>query len=75
MYTVQHLLDKKGSSVATIHADATVLDAAKLMNEQRIGALVVTRHDKVIGILRSVTYSIGLWPRRVPLPRRSLKMS
>ncbi len=50
MYTVQHILDKKGSSVATIDADATVLDAARLMNERRIGALVVTRHDKVIGI-------------------------
>ncbi len=50
MYTVQHILDKKGSSVATIDADATVLDAAELMNERHIGALVVTRHDKVIGI-------------------------
>ncbi len=50
MYRVQHILDKKGSSVATIAADATVLNAAKLMNERRIGALVVTRHDKVIGI-------------------------
>ncbi len=50
MYTVQHILDKKGSSVATIDADATVLDAATLMNERHIGALVVTRHDKVIGI-------------------------
>ncbi len=50
MYTVQHILDKKGSSVATIDADATVLDAARLMNERHIGALVVTRHDKVIGI-------------------------
>ncbi len=50
MYTVQHILAKKGSSVATIDADATVLDAATLMNERRIGALVVTRHDKVLGI-------------------------
>ena len=50
MYTVQHILGKKGSSVATIGAGATVLDAAVLMNERRIGALVVTRHDKVIGI-------------------------
>ncbi len=50
MYTVQHILDKKGSSVATINADATVLNAARLMNERHIGALVVTRHDKVVGI-------------------------
>ena len=51
MHTVQHILDKKGSSVTTIDADATVLDAAGLMNERHIGALVVTRRDKVIGIL------------------------
>ncbi len=50
MYTVQHILDKKGSSVATINADATVLDAAALMNERRIGALIVTRHEKVFGV-------------------------
>lgn len=50
MHTVQHILDKKGSSVATIDADASVLDAARLMNERHIGALVVTGHDKVIGI-------------------------
>lgn len=50
MYTVQHVLDKKGDSVATIDADATALDAAAVMNERHIGALVVTRHDKVIGI-------------------------
>ena len=50
MYRVQHILDKKGNSVATIDADATILDAAVLMNERHIGALVVTRHDKGIGI-------------------------
>ncbi len=50
MHTVQHILDNKGSSVATIDADATVLEAARIMNEQRIGALVVTQRDKVIGI-------------------------
>lgn len=50
MSTIQRILDKKGGSVSSIDADATVLDAAKLMNERRIGALVVTRGEKVIGI-------------------------
>ena len=50
MYTVQHILDKKRGPVATIDSEANVLDAAKLMNERHIGALVVTRHDKVVGI-------------------------
>ena len=51
MYTVQHILDKKNNApVATIDADATALDAARLMNERHIGALVVTRRETVIGI-------------------------
>ncbi len=50
MNTIQRILDKKSGSVSSIEADATVLDAAKLMNERRIGALVVTRGKKVIGI-------------------------
>ena len=50
MHTVGQILDKKGNSVTSIDADATVLDAAKRMNEHRIGALVITRGDNVIGI-------------------------
>ena len=51
MYRVQHILDKKKSApVATIDPDASVFDAATLMNERHIGALVVTRREKVVGI-------------------------
>ncbi len=50
MHSVQHILDKKSGPVACIDAEDTVLDAARLMNERRIGALVVTRGEKVIGI-------------------------
>ena len=51
MYRVQHILDKKNSApVVTIDPDASVFDAAKLMNERHIGALVVTRREKVVGI-------------------------
>lgn len=50
MPTVRDVLSRKGSTVHTIAADATVLAAAKVMNERRIGALVVTRGDKVVGI-------------------------
>jgi len=48
--TVQHVLDKKQGPVLSIGDDATVLDAAHLMNEHRIGAVVVTHGEKVIGI-------------------------
>jgi CBS domain-containing protein len=50
MLTAQTILDRKGSDVATIDHTASVLDAAKLMNERHIGALVVSKGENVIGI-------------------------
>lgn len=50
MTTVQRILEHKALRVISIAEDATVLDAARRMNEHRIGALVVTRADKVVGI-------------------------
>ncbi len=50
MYTVQHIIDKRHEPVATISPDGTVLQAAKIMNERHIGALVVTHHNEVVGI-------------------------
>lgn len=45
------LLHSKGSDVATIGPGATVLDAIRLLVERRIGAVVVTEGDDVLGIL------------------------
>lgn len=50
MPTAQSILSRKGSDVATIEREATVLDAAKKMNDRRIGALVVTSGDRAVGI-------------------------
>ncbi len=50
MVTVKDILQKKGAQVDTIGPKDTVLDAAKLMNAKRIGALVVTEGSKAIGI-------------------------
>jgi CBS domain-containing protein len=50
MTTVSDILAKKGTAVASIGRDSTVLDAAHAMNERRIGALVVTEGDSVVGI-------------------------
>lgn len=50
MPTVQSILDKKGSDVATVRHDQTVLEAAKLMNDKHIGAVVVLNGDRVVGI-------------------------
>ena len=50
MHTIKEILENKGQAVFSITEEATVLDAAKTMNERHIGALVVTRGEKVIGI-------------------------
>lgn len=41
MSTVAHVLASKGTSVHTIAPNATVLEAARKMNEHRIGSVVV----------------------------------
>ena len=50
MPKAQSILDRKGTDVATVDHSTSVLDAAKVMNDRRIGAVVVTSGDKVVGI-------------------------
>ena len=50
MPTAQTILDRKGGDVETIDKNATVLDAARHMNDKRIGALIVVGGEKVLGI-------------------------
>lgn len=50
MATVQDILARKGTDVVTVEASASVLDAARLMNERGIGGLVVTETGKPVGI-------------------------
>ncbi len=50
MAQVSDLLRVKGSHVMSIGRQATVLDAAVMMNDYKIGALVVIDQGKVIGI-------------------------
>ncbi len=50
MSTVSQILEQKGSQVLSVSPDASVLDAALLMNEHKIGALVVIDQGKVEGI-------------------------
>jgi CBS domain-containing protein len=50
MATIRDLLTTKGSQVLTIGPDASVLQAVLLMNDNKIGALVVTKSDEVVGM-------------------------
>jgi CBS domain-containing protein len=51
MAVVRDLLSVKGTHVFSIGCQATVLDAAVLMNDFKIGALVVIEQGKVVGIV------------------------
>ncbi|HLN31236.1 MAG TPA: CBS domain-containing protein [Gemmataceae bacterium] len=50
MAAVQEILAKKGSQVLTVSKDATVLEAALIMNEGRVGALVVLEGGQIAGM-------------------------
>jgi CBS domain-containing protein len=51
MATVSDILVVKGSHVLSIGPEATVLDAAVLMNEHKVGSLVVMSGGQLIGII------------------------
>ncbi|TKT79194.1 CBS domain-containing protein [Aquamicrobium sp. LC103] len=60
--TVRAILDEKGHDVVTLDPSATVEEAARLLREKRIGAVIVTKGDKrILGILseRDIVRAIG----------------
>src|SRR5262249_11122477 len=50
MATVKDILAVKGTQVLSIGPEASVLDAALLMNEHKIGSLVVMTGGQILGI-------------------------
>ena len=50
MPKVQDILSHKGSAVATIEAERSVVEAAQEMNRRRIGSLVVMKGQRVVGM-------------------------
>lgn len=50
MSRIKDVLAKKGSDVATIGPQATVMEAADLMSKQRIGALCVMEGESLVGV-------------------------
>lgn len=51
MAAIQDILAVKGGHLNTVSPEATVLDAAILMNDHKIGSLLVMEDGKLIGIL------------------------
>lgn len=68
MISVKEILQMKGNDVWTIEADQTVFAALQQLAEKNIGALVVTRADRVVGILSERDYA-----RKVILEGKSSK--
>lgn len=50
MSSVQSILEKKGQTVYCVAEDHSVFEAARTMSAHRVGALVVTRGELVVGI-------------------------
>jgi CBS domain-containing protein len=57
MKSIRQLLQSKPGGLCTIGPDATVFDALKLMAEKNIGALLVVRNDKLVGIVSERDYA------------------
>jgi len=57
MITVRDLLRRKGSDVWSIEPERSVLDALRLMAEKKIGAVLVVRDERPVGILSERDYA------------------
>ncbi len=62
MNTVAQILKAKGNSVWTITKDALVIDALKILAEQRVGSVVVMNGTSLVGIFteRDFAYKMGV---------------
>jgi CBS domain-containing protein len=51
MYVVSEVIRTKGAGVYAAPPEATVLDAARAMNEHKIGCLIVVDGERLVGII------------------------
>lgn len=70
MYTVKDILDEKGYDVLTIEPEATVYEALKKMAGRNVGALLVVKNEKVVGVFSERDYA-----RKIILKGKSSKES
>jgi CBS domain-containing protein len=57
MKTVRQLLEAKGYDIWSTTPDALVYDALTLMADKRVGALLVLRGEKLVGIMSERDYA------------------
>lgn len=57
MHQVRHIIQLKGNYIWTISPDDTVFEALRLMATKGVGALVVTKDEKMVGIISERDYA------------------
>lgn len=57
MTTVKQLLESRDNNIWSISPEATVYDGLQVMSDKNIGALLVTRDDKLVGIFSERDYA------------------
>lgn len=65
---IREILNQKGNTVWSITPETTVLDAIKMMAEKNVGALLVTKENRLVGVLSERDYT-----RNVVLKGRTSK--
>ena len=66
MTTVNQLLNSKNDEIFSVTPGTLVIDAIKMMDEKKVGALLVIENDKLAGIISERDYT-----RKVILKNRS----
>lgn len=57
MKTVKEIVDSKGKDIWSVTPDTTVFEALKLMAEKEIGAVIVIKDSKVVGVMSERDYA------------------
>ena len=57
--SVENILRRKGTDVATIVPDASIKRAADWLRAKNIGALVVTRGSAILGLISEIVHAIS----------------
>lgn len=73
MKTAQHILDKKGHDVWSVHPDDSVFDAIQMMADKDVGALVVIEDDKLAGILSERDYARNVFLKGKSSPKTKIR--
>lgn len=50
MKTAEEIWNEKERNLVTVNSDTTIFDALQLMVQHKIGAMLVTKDDKIVGI-------------------------